>query len=89
MKTLCKKNISDMLKEKNLAPELPDDLMAMIRKSVDVRKHMENNLKDQTAKRGLLITESKIKKLAKYYKRIGKISSEWKYDPARAGFYTK
>lgn len=87
--TLCKKKISDVLKEKGLAPELPDDLMAMIRKSVAVRKHMENNLKDQTAKRGLLITESMIKKLAKYYKRIGKISSEWKYDPARAGFYTK
>ena len=89
VRTLCKKKISDILKEKSLAPELPDDLMAMIRKSVSVRKHMENNLKDQTAKRGLLITESKIKKLAKYYKRIGKISSEWKYDPARAGFYTK
>ena len=89
VRTLCKKKISDMLKEKNLAPELPDDLTALIRKSVSVRKHIENNSKDQTSKRGILITESKIKKLAKYYKKIGKISSEWKYDPARAGFYAK
>lgn len=89
VRTLCKKKISGILKEKNLTPELPDDLTAMIRKSVAIRKHMEMNHKDETAKRGLLITESLIKKLAKYYKRTGKIPSEWKYDPARAGFYIK
>ena len=87
--TLCKKTVSDILKEKNIAPELPDDLMALIRKSVSIRKHMEANRKDQTAKRGLMLTESLIKRLTKYYKRTGKVVSGWKFDPEHAGFFTK
>ncbi|MBW2975937.1 30S ribosomal protein S15 [Candidatus Woesearchaeota archaeon] len=86
---LCKKKISQILKEKNLAAELPDDLMAMIRKSVAIRKHLETNRKDETAKIGLTLTESKIKRLAKHYKATGKLPSEWKFDPERAGFFTK
>src|SRR3989338_1878940 len=81
--------LSKILKEKNLAPELPDDLMALIRRSVVLRKHIETNNKDQTAKRGITLTESKIKRLTKYYKRTGKLSSEWKFDPQHAGFFMK
>jgi len=89
IKTLCKKKISVILKEKKIAPELPDDLTALIRKSVAIRKHLEPNHKDETAKRGLTLTESKIKALTKHYKKTGKLSSEWKFDPERAGFFTK
>jgi len=89
VRLLFKKKISSILKEKNIAPEVPDDLTSLIRKSVGTRKHIENNRKDQTAKRGLTLTESKIKRLTKYYKRTGKLSSEWKYDPERAGFFMK
>ncbi|MCH8329059.1 MAG: 30S ribosomal protein S15 [Nanoarchaeota archaeon] len=89
VRTLCKKKISNILEEKNLAQEIPDDLLALIRRSVAIRKHMETNNKDQTAKRGLTLTESKIKALTIYYKATGKLSSEWKFDPERAGFYMK
>ena len=89
VRTLCKKKISDILKEKNIAPELPDDLMALIRKSVAIRKHRDTNKKDQTAKRGLLLTESLIKRLTKHYKRTGKVASGWKFDPEHAGFFPK
>ena len=78
-----------LLKEKKIAPELPDDLTALIRNSVAIRKHLETNHKDQTAKRGLTLTESKIKALTKHYKKTGKLASEWKFDPERAGFFTK
>ncbi|MCH7613484.1 MAG: 30S ribosomal protein S15 [Candidatus Marinimicrobia bacterium] len=89
VRTLCKKKISQILIEKKTAPELPDDLTALIRKSVAIRKHTETNNKDETAKRGLTLTESKIKLLTTYYKKSGKLASEWKFDPERAGFYTK
>jgi len=88
-KLLFKKRLSKVLAEKGVTSELPDDLLALIRRSVEIRKHMETNNKDQTAKRGLTLTESKIKRLTKYYKRTGKLSSEWKYDSQRAGFFTK
>ena len=89
VRILCKKKISQILIEKKTAPELPDDLTALIRKSVAIRKHTETNNKDETAKRGLTLTESKIKLLTTYYKKTGKLASEWKFDPERAGFYTK
>lgn len=89
VRILCKKKISEILKEKGMAPEVPEDLQALIRRSVLIRKHIEKNHKDETAKRGLLLTESLIKRLTKYYKRTGKLSSEWKFDPERAGFFMK
>jgi len=89
VRLLCKKKIFQILEEKKIAPELPDDLMALIRKSVAVRKHLETNHKDETAKHGLILTESKIKSLTKHYKQTGKLASEWKFDPERAGFFTK
>ncbi len=89
IRVLCKKKISAILKEKKLASEIPDDLLALIRRSVTLRKHIETNNKDQSAKRGLMLTESRIKALTKNYKKTGKLPSEWKFDPERAGFYTK
>ena len=89
LKLLFKKKLSKILTEKGETSELPDDLLALIRRSVAIRKHMETNNKDQTAKRGLNLTESKIKRLTKYYKKSGKLASEWKYDPQRAGFFMK
>jgi len=77
------------IKEKKLASEIPDDLLSLIRRTVAIRKHLETNHKDESAKRGLTLTESLIKRLTKYYKHIGKLASEWKFDPERAGFYTK
>jgi len=89
VKLLCKKKVSDILKEKKLTPEIPDDLLALIRKSVSIRKHIETNHKDQTANRGITLTESKIKSLTLHYKKTGKLSSQWKFDPERAGFFMK
>ena len=89
VRLLFKKKLSQILKEKGLAPEVPDNLAALIRKSVKIRKHKEKSAKDQTSKRGLMLTESKIKRLVKYYKRTGRLSSDWKYDPERAGFFMK
>jgi len=89
VRTLCKKKISQILKEKKAAPEFPDDLISLIRKTVAIRKHLETNHKDETAKRGIILTESKIKLLTKHYKKTGKLASEWKFDPERAGFFTK
>jgi len=88
-RVMFKKKISQILKEKDLVPEVPDDLTSLIRRSVTIRKHIEENRKDQTAKLGLTLTESKIKRLTKYYKKTGILSSEWKFDPERAGFFMK
>ena len=77
------KQVSDILKGKNLLKEIPDDLMALIKKNVLIKKHLDGNFKDMPAKRGLQLTESKIKRLVKYYKRNKKLDPNWKYDPEK------
>ncbi len=78
---VAKKTISEVLEDKGLLREIPEDLMALIRKAVLIRKHLDSNALDRTAKRGLQLTESKIKRLTKYYKRRGRLSMDWRYDP--------
>ena len=84
VRILFKNKLSAIMKKSGIAPEVPEDITALIRRSVEIRKHLEANYKDETAKHGLVLTESKIKRLTKYYKRTGKLDSGWKYDPERA-----
>ena len=87
VKLITKKSISMILDERKLLKDLPEDMIALIKKSILLRKHLEENRHDQPAKRGLTLTDSKIGRLAKYYKKSGKLSVDWKFDPSRASFY--
>ncbi len=84
VKQLTGKSILKILEENNLAPEIPEDLYALLRKAVIIRNHLSKNKKDNVSKRGLIFTESKIRKLARYYVRKGKLPEGWKYDPEKA-----
>ena len=86
-KLITQKKITKVLEEKKLAKELPEDLMALIKRAFTIRKHMEENKHDYTGLRGLQLTESKIGRLTKYYKKTGKLPQTWKYDPARIRLY--
>lgn len=81
------KKVTAILQEKKLLKDIPEDLLALIRKSIFVRKHLETNKQDQTAKRGLQLTDSKIMRLVKYYKRTKRLPGDWKYDPSQARLY--
>jgi len=83
VKNITKKSITNILKEKKLSKEVPEDLMALIKKTVMLKKHLEKNHKDESAKRGVLLTESKIKRLVGYYKKSKKLPMTWKYDPEK------
>lgn len=79
VKVATGKSFAQILKEKKLTPELPVDLIALIKRVVIIKKHLEKNKKDMPAKRGLQLTESKIKRLAKYYRRAEKLPADWRY----------
>lgn len=89
VKLLTGKSITELLAEKKLLPELPEDVIALMKRSVTIRKHLEANKHDMSALRGLQFTESKIKRLIKYYKNTGKVAPEWKYDPTAVKRYTE
>jgi len=81
VKKITKQSISSVLNENNLNPEIPDDLYALLKRAMALRKHFENNHHDMTAKRGLILTESKIRRLMRYYIKTGKLPADWKYNP--------
>ncbi len=83
-KIITGKKISKILEENNLMPEIPFDLLDLMRKSVKIRKHLESNNKDLKNKRSLQLTEAKILRLSKYYKKKGKLPKNWKYNPEKA-----
>lgn len=68
-----------ILKAKGLAPELPEDLYMLIKKAMSVRKHLDRNRKDKDAKFRLILIESRIHRLARYYKTTKRIPANWKY----------
>lgn len=81
IKQVIGKSVTTILKEKNILSKIPEDLMALIKRSIALKKHLESNKHDMPAKRGLELTESKIRKLVKYYKKTKKLEKDWKYDP--------
>ena len=83
VKSITKKSISDILEEKKLLKELPENLTALLRRVIELQKHLETNKKDMVGKRGLQLTESKVRRLVKYYKETGRIPDTWKYDAKR------
>jgi small subunit ribosomal protein S15 len=83
VKILTGKNISTILKEAGITTELPDDMMTLLRKSVNLRNHLSTHKPDKHALKGLENLESKIRRLAKYYIREDKMPKGWKYDAAK------
>jgi ribosomal protein S15P/S13E len=51
-----------------LAPEIPEDLYFLIKKAVSMRKHLDRFRKDRDTKFRLILVESRIHRLARYYK---------------------
>jgi small subunit ribosomal protein S15 len=74
------KRIGAVLAENDIGGTYPEDMMNLMRQAVAIINHLgSGNHKDLHNKRSLEITESKIRRLANYYKSEGKLPSEWRY----------
>jgi small subunit ribosomal protein S13e len=80
VKSVTGKKILRILKSNGLAPEIPEDLYHLIKKAVSIRKHLEKFRKDKDAKHRLILTESKVHRLARYYKATQVLPPNWKYN---------
>ncbi|KAH7123640.1 ribosomal S13/S15 N-terminal domain-containing protein [Dendryphion nanum] len=84
VKIITGNKILRILKANGLAPEIPEDLYMLIKKGVSVRKHLGVNRKDRDAKFRLILIESRIHRLSRYYKTVGVLPPTWRYDSATA-----
>ena len=82
-----KKSIQEILEENNLLPDLPWDLINLLKKAFRVYKHLEEHPRDIQAKRNYQLIVSRIHRLAKYYERKGKIPQDWRYSIEVAKLY--
>nr|UXY87495.1 40S ribosomal protein S13 [Cryptomonas sp.] len=80
VKNITGKKILRILRINGLAPEIPEDLFFLIKKAINVRKHLERSKRDKDSKFRLILIESKIHRLARYYKKNKQLPATWKYE---------
>lgn len=84
VRSATEKTIMQILEENNMLLQIPEDLLSLLKKAVNLRDHMGKNKKDYTSKHGLELLESKIRRLIKYYVRNKKLPADFRYEPEKA-----
>ena len=79
VKPILNKTISDVIKENDLVPEIPEDLNNIVLKAVNLQKHLKENKSDSRNVRSLELVEAKVHRLSTHYKKKGIIPKKWKY----------
>jgi small subunit ribosomal protein S15 len=78
------KRMQDLLAAQGVQPEIPDDLQALLKRVVHLQRHLETHPKDLSNRRGLSLMESRIRRLARYYRQHKKLPENWSYTSAGA-----
>jgi len=73
------KRIGQILSENDITPKFPEDMMNLMRRALRLIDHLESNRKDHHNSRQLELTESKIRRLSRYYQGRGQLDTEWAY----------
>ncbi|MBI4392397.1 MAG: 30S ribosomal protein S15 [Euryarchaeota archaeon] len=78
------RTIMEILSENKIVFDIPEDLQALMKRALNLRRHLEAHRKDNNNGRGLLLIESRIRKLAHYYRAKGSLPADWKYSAITA-----
>jgi small subunit ribosomal protein S15 len=84
VKSITGMKLTKLLEKFGVKYPVPEDLLRLMARAVNLRRHIREHPKDTASKRGLIEIESKIKALIKYYKREGKLPLDFEYDPVKA-----
>jgi small subunit ribosomal protein S15 len=79
VKPLVGKSVTTVLIENNMKSEMPEDLDKLVKKALGLQRHLKVHNSDHRNVRSLELIESKIHRLSRYYKRVGKLPKNWKY----------
>ena len=84
VKLVTGKRVNAIVRENDLDTDIPEDLRNLMHKALGMRKHLDENKKDLHNKRQLQLTESKVRRLVKYYVGTGRLPTGWTYKPETA-----
>lgn len=85
-KSITEKKITQIVKAAKLAPSLPEDLAALLRRANQLVRHIEKNRGDHKNAHSLQLLESRVHRLSTYYKQKGVIPADWKYKAVVGSF---
>lgn len=71
VKPVVGKRMLDILRENNLAPEIPEDLRNLIERARRMHIHLQTHRSDRYNRKRLQLVEAKIHRLVKYYRNAG------------------
>lgn len=89
VKAFTGKRVSEILESKGIKQEIPEDLMNLIRASVQLENHLSKHRHDMAAKRGFELAVSKIRRLSRYYIDHAKLPANWRYTAESARLLVK
>ena len=78
-KQIVKKSIVQILEERGVKPDMPEDLNNLVTKALGLQKHLKAHKSDRRNVRSLELLEAKVHRLSSYYKKIDRIPKTWKY----------
>ena len=81
VKLVAGKSMKEMIEGAGMKADVPEDLNNLLQKAAGLRSHLSKNKADSVNKRGLELITSKIRHLAKYYKKQGLLPRDWEYKP--------
>jgi small subunit ribosomal protein S15 len=84
VRAVAGKRLTAILQEHGVTPEIPDDLQALLKRVVHLQRHLETHPKDLANRRGLSLMESRIRRLARYYRQHRRLPENWRYSAAGA-----
>ena len=78
-KQIVKKTVTEILEQKGVKSDMPEDLNNLVTKALGLQKHLKEHGSDRRNVRSLELLEAKVHRLSSYYKKIGRIPKTWKY----------
>lgn len=84
VRALTGKRMGRLLEDSGVKPDLPEDLQALLKRVVHLQRHLVLHPKDLSNRRGLNLMESRIRRLARYYRREKRLPESWRYTSAGA-----
>ena len=79
VRSITKKSITEILEQKGIKQEMPEDLNNIVKKALGLQKHLKTHTSDRRNVRSLELLEAKVHRLSSYYKKIDRIPKTWKY----------
>lgn len=84
VKAATDKKVSEIIEEHDLEGPVPEDLLNLMTRALNLREHLRQNPNDTHNRRGLQQIESRIRRLSKFYKRKGELPYDWTYSEETA-----